>query len=178
MVLQSNMIPHSESRPNIRIEMESGARRVGNLLSVSFLAVGEIERLKIPKLTYSKRSDGLWKSTCLEVFIRPEKAHEKYCELNFSPSGEWAAYAFDGYRDKMHMAHFRNPIVNFEATVSTLHLWAEMRLPDIFSGVIDIGLSAVLEEKSGHKSYWALEHPEGKPDFHHPDSFVLKLPAS
>jgi hypothetical protein len=38
------------------------------------------------------------------------------------------------------------------------------------------GLSAVVETKDGGISYWALAHPPGKPDFHHPDSFALTLP--
>jgi len=38
-----------------------------------------------------------------------------------------------------------------------------------------LGLSAVIEETSGRKSYWALAHPPGKPDFHHTDSFALEL---
>jgi hypothetical protein len=33
----------------------------------------------------------------------------------------------------------------------------------------------VVEEKDGLLSYWALNHPPGKPDFHHPDAFVLEL---
>jgi hypothetical protein len=39
-----------------------------------------------------------------------------------------------------------------------------------------LGLSAVLEEKDGTKSYWALAHanPE-KPDFHLADCFTAKL---
>jgi len=36
-----------------------------------------------------------------------------------------------------------------------------------------LGLSAVIEEISGHRSYWALAHPPGKADFHHSDSFAL-----
>jgi len=35
-----------------------------------------------------------------------------------------------------------------------------------------LGLSAVIEEKNGRKSYWALMHPAGKPDFHYADCFV------
>jgi hypothetical protein len=41
-----------------------------------------------------------------------------------------------------------------------------------------LGLSAVIEETSGRKSYWALAHPPGKPDFHHPDCFALELPPA
>jgi hypothetical protein len=41
-----------------------------------------------------------------------------------------------------------------------------------------LALSAVIEEKDGTKSYWALKHPPGKPDFHHRDCFALTLPAA
>ena len=40
-----------------------------------------------------------------------------------------------------------------------------------------VGLSAVVEDAGG-VSYWALTHPAGKPDFHHPDCFALELPAT
>lgn len=43
-------------------------------------------------------------------------------------------------------------------------------------GPWEIAVSAVIEEADGAKSYWALAHPSDKPDFHHPDSFVLELP--
>ena len=39
-----------------------------------------------------------------------------------------------------------------------------------------LALSAVIETVDGAKTYWALAHPSDKPDFHHPDSFVLDLP--
>ena len=39
-----------------------------------------------------------------------------------------------------------------------------------------LGLSAILEEKDGTKSYWALSHPGGdKPDFHDPVCFAARL---
>jgi hypothetical protein len=41
-----------------------------------------------------------------------------------------------------------------------------------------VGLSAVIEETSGRRSYWALAHPSGKPDFHHSDSFTLEVPQA
>ena len=40
-----------------------------------------------------------------------------------------------------------------------------------------LGLSAVIEAEDGTKSYWALNHPPGAPDFHHKDCFALELPA-
>jgi hypothetical protein len=41
-----------------------------------------------------------------------------------------------------------------------------------------MGISAILVERDGRKSYWALAHPPGEPDFHHPDCFALELPAA
>ncbi len=38
-----------------------------------------------------------------------------------------------------------------------------------------LGLSAVLEEKDGTKSYWALAHGGEKPDFHDPVCFAARL---
>jgi hypothetical protein len=38
-----------------------------------------------------------------------------------------------------------------------------------------LGLSAVIEETSGRRSYWALAHPPGKADFHHSDCFAHEL---
>ncbi len=38
-----------------------------------------------------------------------------------------------------------------------------------------LGLSAVVEANDGTLSYWALRHPPGRPDFHHPDGCVLRL---
>ena len=40
----------------------------------------------------------------------------------------------------------------------------------------EMGLSAVLEEQDGTKSYWALAHLNEQPDFHDPGCFVARLP--
>ena len=42
-----------------------------------------------------------------------------------------------------------------------------------------MGLSAIIEETDGTKSYWALAHPPGEePDFHDPACFALELAAA
>jgi hypothetical protein len=43
------------------------------------------------------------------------------------------------------------------------------------SATLHLGFTAVIEDRDGRLSYWALRHPPGKPDFHHADSFALKL---
>src|SRR2546422_3089437 len=34
--------------------------------------------------------------------------------------------------------------------------------------VLSLALAAVVGDENGALSYWALKHPPGKPDFHHP----------
>ena len=48
--------------------------------------------------------------------------------------------------------------------------------PDMFWPAILV--ATVGNTVGGAISYWALAHPAEKPDFHHPDSFVLTLPES
>jgi hypothetical protein len=38
-----------------------------------------------------------------------------------------------------------------------------------------LGLSALTEETSGRKLYWAQAYPPGRPDFHHAVCFVHEL---
>lgn len=105
-----------------------------------------------------------------------------YHELNFSPSGQWAAYAFRSYRTGMAL-----PDENFAPQISCdrgpdwFELTAAVPLqalaPILPSVALRIGLSAVLEDRHGSLSYWALAHPGARPDFHHPDSFALYLPV-
>ncbi len=137
--------------------------------------------VRIPKRMPDNRTDGLWQTTCCELFIKP--AHEDaYFEINLSPSTEWAVYMFDGYRDGMRPVDLgRDPQIEVTSgeqgftldSVIDLSLIAPSRL----AGGFALALSAVIEETDGTKSYWALAHPHGKPDFHHPTCFALTLPA-
>ena len=105
-----------------------------------------------------------------------------YIEFNASPSGEWASYLFDGYREGMRPAVagpgeagvfvLKDGFI-LEVTVG---LDLEADFGQLASGSWSVGLSAVVEEANGCLSYWALAHSVGKPDFHHPDCFTLELP--
>ena len=164
------------------------------------------------------RTDGLWKSTCFEVFLLdPSKG--AYLEFNFAPSGQWAAYQFDGYRSGMRELEISAPQIfsldpaHFEIqrarkfrhmgmdeeTLEGLArpvqmppglpspvpepqqygLRATLEHPGLWRGVhCHAALSAVIEEADGTKSYWALAHAPGKPDFHHADGFALEMPPA
>ncbi len=62
-----------------------------------------------------------------------------------------------------------------------MSLMVEFGLDSMFGSTqrgrpLKLGLSVVIEDVDGNLTYWALAHPSDKPDFHHPDSFVLTLP--
>ena len=97
-----------------------------------------------------------------------------YFEFNLSPSTEWAAYAFDGYRAGMRDLAMPAPRIGWDGA----GLRAALDLSGLPPPPWRVGLSAVIEETDGTKSWWALAHPVGKPDFHHPDCFVLEVPAA
>ncbi len=129
--------------------------------------------LKLPTEPASGRRDGLWRHTCFELFAAPDGG-PGYREFNFSPAGAWQAYAFTGYRQGGPLVPALAPDITTEATPG--RLLARVRLPLANLPGAErwrLGLCAVLETGDGDLSYWALGHPPGKPDFHHPDTFAL-----
>ena len=121
------------------------------------------------------RSDDLWKSTCFELFVKMPDS-EAYFEFNFAPSSLWAAYRFDGYREGMtELKMAVEPQVERE-TEHPLKILADLDLSEMPPTELIANLAAVIEETNGTKSYWALAHPAGPPDFHDPSCFVARLP--
>jgi hypothetical protein len=108
------------------------------------------------------------------------KGHSAYHEFNFAPSGEWAAYAFRRYREGAPLADEElAPSVTMRSAGDSFALDAIVRLDRLPTteahAPLQLALSAVVEAEGGALSYWALKHPPGKPDFHHPDAFALEL---
>lgn len=140
-------------------------------------SISPVEALAISEPVSPGRADGLWQRTCCELFLKPEGG-EGYFEFNLSPSRQWAAYAFDGYRAGMRDVMLSvDPHIEVERAGDVFVLEADVDLAAIPAGRLWANLTAVIEETDGTKSYWALAHPAGKPDFHHPDGFVLELPG-
>ena len=54
----------------------------------------------------------------------------------------------------------------------------EQPLSDLPDEPFDLGLTAVIEEVDGTKSYWALAHAPGPPDFHNRDCWIATVPAA
>jgi hypothetical protein len=131
--------------------------------------------LIVPRFAGVRRADGLWRSTCFELFVRRPGA-ERYVEINLSPSENWAAYSFSAYRQDMreHPAA-RPPVITPRRGRDVLILDAALRLNALPDLPLECGLSAVLEEEGGVLSYWALAHPGERPDFHDPACLAAAL---
>lgn len=139
----------------------------------------DLSRLKVPEPGDGRRADGLWRHTCFEAFLAGPGS-PSYCELNFAPSGEWAAYVFTDYRTGMTpLATLVAPPACWRRDAQRLELEVELRAADFPAGIgaeaLRVALAAVIEEPSGTISYWALRHPEGPPDFHCAAGFALDL---
>ncbi len=158
------------------IDVQIEARENGRM-RVSYLLICDAYSLMLPEVDEPTRSDGLWQTTCFELFVRRPDG-EAYFEYNFSPSTEWQVYRFSGYRSGMAEEMLRCPKITCDFSETHFALNVELVLPDCWhQGSYMLGLSSVIEEVDGSKSYWALAHPPGKPDFHHKDCFALQLEA-
>lgn len=154
--------------------IEASAYRDGEAIQLTYKLFGSMNALWLPAPETPRRATRLWEHTCFEAFVK-QPDHAGYLEFNFSPSRQWSIYRFDDYRHGMRAADgIAAPRIGQPLSNGHLEL-APVIYPDI-GGQLRLALSAVIEAKDGTKSYWALAHPPGKPDFHHRDCFALTLP--
>lgn len=136
-----------------------------------------IGKLVVPAFAGRGRADELWRTTCFELFLRPEGG-SAYCEINISPSERWAAYDFVAYRDGMAERAFpREPDCALRLGTAMAIFDATLPRAGLPRTDCDAALCAVIEEQGGTKSYWAIAHPEHEPDFHDEACFAARLAA-
>src|SRR5690348_4977685 len=163
------LVPHpltpSAAARAIAVRLHRQAER----LALRYVVACDLARMRVPAPRRPARTDGLWRHTCFELFVaRP--GSPAYQELNFSPSGEWAAYRFTGYREGGEPLDCPPPAIHVRAGEGELQLDAAIACAP--EGPLRIGLSAVVEDEQGTLSYWALRHASAKPDFHHAETFA------
>jgi hypothetical protein len=170
---------HPSTRPQtVRAIRVLVRRSASTELEMTFRLDGNIPRIRVPSPGVPRIATQLWQHTCFEAFIAVE-GHPAYHEFNFAPSGEWAVYAFSGYRIGGPFANeMTRPHIAVRSTDSQLELDTIIRLDCLSAthprATLRIGLSAVIEASDG-LSYWALRHPTDKADFHDADGFALLL---
>jgi hypothetical protein len=174
-------------------------------LQLRYVLIGNYRKVRL-KLRGQDRGEELWRHTCFEAFVRVG-SEESYLEYNLAPTGDWAAYRFERYREGMVPAkEVASSIVDSQRRTEPLgrdrrallkqagfdtlerfepsffSLKAELSFSNAMGLAVaepwHVGLSTIVEENNGRISYWALAHPPGKPDFHDPACFALELPAA
>jgi hypothetical protein len=172
--------PHPDTPCGAVREITVLVTRRGQSLSLVYAVAGAVGDIALPAWRKASRADELWRHTCFEAFVGPAAGGAGYAEINLSPSNQWAVYAFERYREGMTSpegVERRDVAMDAGDDRFTLAAIVDLdRLSTPGPGPWALGLSAVIELKDGSKSYWALAHPPGPPDFHHPDAFAAILP--
>lgn len=138
-------------------------RSTANGCEAEFRIERGIADIIVPRPEPSERRDFLWKTTCFEIFWQPAGG-SYYREFNLSPSGCWAAYDFDDFRENSRDAPVDAIAIacshNDDALVLKASISAALPTP------ADVALNAIIEEPDGTLQFWALAFQEGEPEFH------------
>jgi hypothetical protein len=124
---------------------------------------GMVPAIVMPRPAQPERMDNLWQTTCFEIFWQP-LGGTVYREFNLSPSGRWAAYDFDSFREGMRDAPVSAIAIACSHDDAGLVLKASIAAD--LPAPAQVALNAIVEHTDGAKQYWALAFPPGKPEFH------------
>ncbi|MBS1174198.1 MAG: hypothetical protein H6R05_329 [Burkholderiaceae bacterium] len=171
--------PHPAQLPATDIQVKAGIVYTDDALVFSYQCRQQSDDdmgVLLPTPVVPTACDNLWQHTCCEAFIGAKDA-EAYLEFNFSPSGCWAVYRFDGYRvrDESYVCRFA-PNIELRQLSDGFELTAKISsevLPQTTSWLV--GLTAVIETTDGQTTYWALRHDAPQPDFHLRSQFLMPL---
>ncbi len=173
-----DLVPFPGSPPSVSLRIEGSLHRHGNSTQFFITIVcANIDRIRFPAHgKSSERKYGLWEQTCFEFFLAPKNSR-RYWEFNISPSGAWNVYRFKNYREGMIE---ESAVLTLHSKVirqrESLSISLDFDSRNLFGPelIMRAGVSAVIEDIKGMKSYWALAHMGEKPDFHARKSFTIE----
>lgn len=175
-----NLIPFDHLKaPKIHIESELNTTE--NSLYISYKLTGDLKGLDLGDgHPNHARVIKLWEKSCFELFIKNSK--DSYIEFNFSPVFEWNAFYFVKKGDPLtEYARVDGVKTDILLSLDVFHLIVEIdkkKFPEGFFGnseSLSAGITSVIKTKEGALSYWALDHKDTRPNFHHFDSFKYKF---
>jgi hypothetical protein len=172
------LYPFSQPNRLSEINITGTITRHGGTLTILFALSGSHDLTIIPETANKPaRKNRLWEATCFEFFLK-EKESDPYWEFNLSPTGHWNTYRFNCYRKGMseETAFSELPFQvsrQTDALILDINLDLKKIIPPNLA--VQANISTVIQSSNGEISFWSLIHPVAKPDFHHPDSFILEL---
>ena len=156
-----SLVRHPDTPAGAIHRVEAELRRVRGGAMATFRAIGDVARLVVPAPASPERTEGLWQTTCCELFVGGPGT--SYREFNLSPSGAWAAYEFESHRTARRDV---DAGIEIETSLDTNGLTLIAKIESEFSDPAHVGLTAVIEEVDGAIRYWATGFAPGEPDFH------------
>lgn len=158
-----DLVLHPDCTPGPVQRVRAAIRATDSGCTARFRIDGDMAGIVVPASAPSVRTSDLWRSTCFEAFWAGEGA-ESYTELNISPSTQWAAWRFVGYRGEAMDAVVEGTA--FASTASDAHFEMEASMALSLPLPARIALTAVIKTRDGALQYWAPAFAPGKPDFH------------
>lgn len=176
MAVMPNLVLHPDCRPGPINAVIADIQAIPSGCRVVFRALGDLAAVKIPAQSQPAREDDLWKTTCFEIFWQADGT-QSYREFNLSPSGKWASYKFDSFREGMRNA----PVDGISIACSSASSNGDGELVLEASILTDlpvpalVALNAIIEDMDGKRTLWALRFPDGKADFHSEVCRAMKM---
>lgn len=168
------------------LQFEADFQLSNGKLTIVYLLTGSVDQIQLlgnPPVP-SARADELWKSTCFEWFVKSSSS-KKYWEFNAAPTGFWNFYELEDYRTHLKSSPLvEAPQFSLSPELSSSDHYqfkVEVNMSDLFSNDLTlsqsgrIAITSVIQWKSGEVSYFSLQHPLTKPDFHSDDGFTISL---
>ena len=158
----------------------------GDFVKLTYEIGGDVSGLLVAPARKSPQFvDTLWQSTCFECFVL-DPSSGYYLEFNQSSSGDWAAFLFRGYRQKVEDItdpgfRPRDPVLlrtarglRFEYSLAlSPRLFELIKVGD--GGNIFFQPTVVLQTTDGQLGFYAKNHGKEKADFHRSDLFALQV---
>jgi hypothetical protein len=177
MIISFALEPFQTDSNLPKIEINGKVNRKDNLLSIEYQLFGDLNAISIaPPANPPSRQFHLWEATCFEFFIGIP-GDRNYWEFNLSPSGDWAVFALDDYRQGLRdELAFRSLPFKVDRYPNYITLNLELDLSELILSEQDIEMSVttVIKSSQDELSYWAINHSDKEADFHLRDSFIIK----
>ncbi len=182
---------------NFQTAIHLTASQASSSLKICYSLKGAVESLLLPPMQTKPVAHGplqgraheLWKNTCFEWFIGLKNSPQ-YWEFNLSQQGYWNFYELQSYRSELRESDLCTPTKfkcstamedKSNSTDSSLDVEVDINLNNLlqkYPSLIEEGILAitgVIRWNDGNVSYYSLQHPKDKPDFHHRDGFQIEL---
>ena len=170
--------PSGANAASLDIEITGTIALDAGTVNVTYRISGATDRVKYASASAQPaRKHELWRTTCFELFLR-SPASVEYWEVNLAPSRDWNVYRFTTYRSALQQEpDIADIMITTEVAPAGLtSVRATLPLPPSLVGQkLAVGISSVIQERSGEVHYFALRHGGTKPDFHDPAGFDIKL---